>query len=99
MHPGALARATTAAKGSNVTAFLDTSVVNQLLDVCFYVTPDASTLHVAELECGDALLSIINLFRGWKPKLGNLTCRVRGTVDPPVLVALRLLSMPQSTEI
>lgn len=87
MHLDALAKPTITKRSSHITAFIDTSVVNQLLDVCFYVTPDAST-YITELKFGDVLLSIIDHLPGWKPKKHDkLTCQVRASIDPPVLVA------------
>ena len=72
---------------ADVKAFVDSSLVDQFLEVLFYVIPTDSKEKSQEIHLGTILASLLQHLWGWKAKNEELILNLRHTCEPPTLQA------------
>jgi hypothetical protein len=68
-------------------AFVDTSLIDNFLEVIWFVTPCLRVLARQELHLGSALVSMLQHFPGWKARKEKLVVHLNHTSEPPTVKA------------
>lgn len=72
---------------SDIVAFVDTSLIDNFLEVIWFVTPNVRVLASQELHLGTALVSMLQHFPGWKARKEKLVVHLNHTSEPPTIKA------------